>query len=71
MPILQHRKSKCTAGHTDNVVVDSGDMESEGVGVDDALVGLEGVVPVGVVLGPCDGCRLEEAVRAGVGVGCP
>lgn len=46
-------------------------MESEGVGVDDALVGLEGVVPVGVVLGPCVGVACEEAVRAGVGVGCP
>lgn len=46
-------------------------MEREGVGVDDALVALEGIVPVGVVLGPGEGVAVLEAVRAGVGVGSP
>lgn len=60
-----------TTGDTDDVVVDSRDVEGEGVGVDDALVALELVVPVGVVLGPCEGVACEETVGAGVAVGSP
>lgn len=68
---LKYREPECAAGYTYDVVVDSGDVEGEGVGVYDALVALELVVPVGVVFGPSVGVAGEEAVGAGVRVGSP